>query len=70
MSRYVARRRVERDLVSKDVFVPQVHAPGAEAEVDFGEFETTLAGVGVKLWMFVALGQGVPRRVQIGRAHV
>ena len=36
VSRYVARRRVELGLVTKDVFVPQTHPPGAEAEVDFG----------------------------------
>jgi len=53
VSRYVARRRVERDLVSKDVFVPQTHPRGAEAEVDFGEFDTTIAGSTVRLWMFV-----------------
>jgi len=53
VSRYVARRRVELGLVSKDVFVPQVHEPGAEAEVDFGEFDTTIAGSTVRVWMFV-----------------
>lgn len=53
VSRYVAARRVEIGLVDREVFVPQVHAPGAEAEVDFGEFETGLAGSPVKVWMFV-----------------
>ncbi len=53
VSRYVARRRVELGLVTKDVFVPQTHPPGAEAEVDFGEFDTTIAGVTVRVWMFV-----------------
>ena len=53
VSRYVARRRVELDLVHVEVFIPQTHKPGAEAEVDFGEFYTTLAGAQVKCWMFV-----------------
>jgi hypothetical protein len=33
--------------------VPQAHLPGAEAEVDFGEFHAVIAGVLLKLWMFV-----------------
>ena len=35
------------------VTVPQAHAPGAEAEVDSGEFHAMIAGVLIKLWMFV-----------------
>ena len=38
VSRYVARRRVELGLDRTQVMVPQTHPPGAEAEVDFGEF--------------------------------
>ena len=53
VSRYVARRRVELGLDRVEVAVPQTHLPGAEAEVDFGEFYATVAGVWVKLWMFV-----------------
>jgi transposase len=53
VSRYVTRRRVELDLVKVEVCIPQTHEPGAEAEVDFGEFYTTLAGQQVKVWMFV-----------------
>jgi transposase len=53
VSRYVARRRVELDLVHVEVCIPQTHEPGAEAEVDFGEFYTTIAGAQVKVWMFV-----------------
>jgi len=49
----VARRRVELDLVHTEVFIPQTHEPGAEAEVDFGEFYITIAGALVKVWMFV-----------------
>jgi transposase len=53
VSRYVARRRVELGLDRVEVAVPQTHPPGAEAEVDFGEFYATVAGVLIKLWMFV-----------------
>ena len=53
VSRYVARRRVELGLDQVQVMVPQAHEPGAEAEVDFGEFHAVIAGVLIKLWMFV-----------------
>ena len=53
VSRYVARRRAELGLDNVQVTVPQAHAPGAEAEVDFGEFHAQVAGVLVKLWLFV-----------------
>jgi len=53
VSRYVARRRAELGLDRIEVLVPQAHTPGAEAEVDFGEFHAAIAGVLVKLWMFV-----------------
>jgi transposase len=53
VSRYVARRRAELGLEQVQVTVPQDHAPGAEAEVDFGEFHAMVAGVLLKLWMFV-----------------
>jgi len=53
VSRYVTRRRQELGLVTVEVNVPQTHEPGAEAEVDFGEFFVHLAGAWVKCWMFV-----------------
>ncbi len=53
VSRYVARRRVELGLDQREVSIPQTHLAGAEAEVDFGEFYATIAGVVMKLWMFV-----------------
>jgi transposase len=53
VSRYVARRRAELGLDQAEVSVPQSHEPGAEAEVDFGEFHAMIAGVLTKLWMFV-----------------
>lgn len=53
VSRYVARRRVELGLDQVEVMVPQTHPPAAEAEVDFGEFSAYVAGVLMKVWMFV-----------------
>jgi transposase len=53
VSRYVAGRKVELGLDRVEVAVPQTHLPGAEAEVDFGEFYATVAGAWVKVWMFV-----------------
>ena len=53
VSRYVARRRAELGLDKVQVTVPQSHEPGAEAEVDFGEFHAQVAGALLKLWMFV-----------------
>ena len=53
VSRYVAKRRIELSLNHIEVAVPQTHEPGAEAEVDFGEFWTRIGGMPVKCWMFV-----------------
>jgi len=53
VSRYVRDRRRELGLVDVAVAIPQTHLPGAEAEVDFGEFHTNLAGADVACWMFV-----------------
>ena len=33
--------------------VPQSYEPGAEAEVDFGEFHAVIAGALARPWMFV-----------------
>jgi transposase len=53
VSRYVTARRRELGLDEVEVAIPQTHLPGAEAEVDFGEFHFELAGVDVTCWMFV-----------------
>ena len=53
---YVRVRRAQIDLAAGrrlEVFVPQEHAPGAEAEVDFGEVWVVLGGVKTKCHMFV-----------------
>lgn len=52
---YVARRRPVIDAAvgrGREVFVPQEHAPGAEAEVDFGDVWVVLAGVKTKCQLF------------------
>ena len=49
----VAALKVEVGLDRRQVSVPQTHPPGVEAEVDFGEFKAVIAGVVVKLFMFV-----------------
>src|SRR5207244_11628014 len=53
VSRYVARRRAELGLDRGEVAVPQAHLPGAEAEVDFGEFHALVGGTLTKPWLFV-----------------
>lgn len=49
---YVAEVRAELADAALAVTIPQTHVPGAEAEVDFGEFWAWIDGVAVKLWMF------------------
>lgn len=53
---YVRVRRAQIDVEAGrrvEVFVPQEHGPGAEAEVDFGELWVVLNGVKTKCHMFV-----------------
>jgi transposase len=50
---YVRGRKRAMGLAVGEVFVPQVHAPGVEAEVDWGEAMVVLGGVSVKVHLFV-----------------
>jgi transposase len=50
---YVRRRRRELGEAVDEVFVPQVHEPGVEAEVDWGEAEVEIAGVRRKVYLFL-----------------
>jgi transposase len=50
---YVRRRKRELGLTVGEVFVPQLHLPGAEAEVDWGEATVTIAGAPTKVHLFV-----------------
>lgn len=49
----VARLREEIDGSVAKVPIVQEHPSGEEAEVDFGEFDAIIAGVVMRLWMFV-----------------
>lgn len=52
---YIRRRRPEINAAAGrlvEVFVPQEHAPGGEAEVDFGDVWVILAGVKTRCHMF------------------
>lgn len=49
----VRELKTEVGLERRQVTVPQTHGPAQEAEVDFGEFSAVIAGVMVRLWMFV-----------------
>lgn len=49
---HVHKRRRELGLTVGQVFVPQVHAPGRTAEVDWGEAEVDLAGARTKVHLF------------------
>jgi transposase len=50
---FVAQVRAELAQLAGEVTVVQEHAPGAEAEIDFGEFIARIGGEQVKLWMFI-----------------
>lgn len=50
---YVRRRRRELGDPVDEVFVPQVHEPGVEAEVDWGEAIVEIAGQRRKVYLFV-----------------
>ena len=50
---YVRARKRAMGLAVGEVFVPQVHAPGIEAEVDWGEADVVLAGVVTTVHLFV-----------------
>jgi transposase len=50
---YVRRRKRELGCPVGEVFVPQVHVPGREAEVDWGQAEVELAGAPTTVRLFV-----------------
>jgi transposase len=50
---YVRQRKREMGWAVGEVFVPQVHAPGVEAEVDWGQAEVVLAGAPTTVHLFV-----------------
>ena len=50
---YVRQRKRAMGWPVGEVFIPQVHAPGVGAEVDWGEAQVVLAGVPTKAHMFL-----------------
>src|SRR4051794_26024953 len=50
---YVRARKREMGWPVRDVSVPQLHAPGQEAEVDWGEARVCFVGEAVKVHLFV-----------------
>jgi len=50
---YVRARKRAMGWPVGEVHVPQVHAPGADAEVDWGQAQVELAGVAVTVHLFV-----------------
>jgi transposase len=50
---YVHRRRRELGDPPGEVFVPMVHEPGVEAEVDWGEAEVVIAGQRRRVYLFL-----------------
>src|SRR6266545_4174793 len=50
---YVRARKRQLGWPVGEVFVPQVHAPGAEAEVDWGEAQVELAGTRARVHLFL-----------------
>jgi transposase len=66
---HVARLKVEVGLARKDVTVAQTHPPAEEAEVDFGQFEASIAGVVLRLWMFVMRLSHSGRAVHLAYAN-
>ena len=50
---YVRQRKRAMGWPVGEVFIPQVHAPGVGAEVDWGEAQVVLAGVPTKVHMFL-----------------
>ena len=49
---HVRKRRREMGLAARDVFVPQIHAPGVTAEVDWGQADVDLAGARTRVHLF------------------
>ncbi|MBA3748407.1 MAG: IS21 family transposase, partial [Solirubrobacterales bacterium] len=49
---HVRKRRRELGVAARDVFVPQIHAPGQTAEVDWGEADVDLAGTRMRVHLF------------------
>jgi len=65
----VGQVRQEIAATTRVVPIGQEHAPGEEAEVDFGEFMTWIDGVYLKLWMFALRLSHSGRAVHVAYAN-
>jgi transposase len=65
----VAVLKVEVGLARREVMVPQTHGPAEEAEVDFGEFTAVIAGITMRVWMFVMRLSHSGRAVHVAYAN-
>jgi Transposase and inactivated derivatives len=63
--RYVRRCKAELGLGGVEVAVVQEHAPGVDAEVDFGEFFAVVAGTMTKCQLFVLRLSGSGKAVHV-----
>ena len=66
---FVAEVKAELAGTASDVTVGQEHAPGADAEVDFGEFQAVIAGHKLVLQLFVMRLSASGRGFAIAFAH-
>jgi transposase len=66
---FVAQLKAVLHQLAAEVSVVQEHAPGAEAEVDFGEFEARVGGEKVRLWLFIMRLSASGRSFAIAFAH-
>jgi transposase len=66
---FVAEAKAELAGQTHGVTLAQEHAPGAEAEVDFGEFQAWVDGMLVRLWLFVLRLSHSGRGFAVGYAH-
>jgi transposase len=65
----VAQVRAELAADASKVTVPQEHAPGEEAEVDFGEFQAFIDATLLRLWLFVMRLSHSGRGFAVAFAH-
>jgi transposase len=66
---FVAGVKAELHQLAAEVTVVQEHAPGAEAEVDFGEFVARIGRDRVRLWLFIMRLSFSGRSFAVAFAH-
>ena len=66
---FVAEVKAELTGVATEVTIVQEHAPGEQAEVDFGEFTARIASDTVRLWLFIMRLSASGRSFVVAFAH-